>query len=151
ASGANVIEPPKDHPYPYRKGNKLLQPFSSDLTDAEKEILKPSVRRGEEIFKDPKRGACIGCHFDYGRQGLLAYDAWGTIIRPANLTVGVYRGGRRPIDLYRRIYSGVNGSNMPKLLDVAGESEADRQKRIWDLVNFVQVLPYPAMRQKFGI
>jgi hypothetical protein len=67
------------------------------------------------------------------------------------LTLGVYRGGRRPIDLYRRIYSGVNGSNMAPLVVLDGESEKDRQQRIWDLVNFVQVLPYRAMRDQFGI
>jgi mono/diheme cytochrome c family protein len=152
-SDKNIIEPPKDYPYPYKNKTtgKLIQPGGSDYDEDDLAILRKSVQRGHEIFKDPQRGGCIGCHFDYGRQSLLAYDAWGTIIRPADLTLGVYRGGRRPIDLYRRIYSGVNGSNMAPLVVLDGESEKDRQQRIWDLVNFVQVLPYRAMRDQFGI
>jgi hypothetical protein len=68
-----------------------------------------------------------------------------------DLTKGVYRGGRRPIDLYYRIHSGINGSNMASLLDVEGETPKDREKRIWDLINFLQVLPYPEMRKKYDI
>jgi mono/diheme cytochrome c family protein len=152
-SEKNVIVPPEQYPYPYKskKDDRPIQPGGSGYDDQDLETLKKSVQRGHAIFKDPKKGGCIGCHFDYGRQSQLAYDAWGTIIRPANLTLGVYRGGRRPIDLYRRIYSGVNGSNMAPLVILDGESEKDHQQRLWDLVNFVQVLPYPAMRDKFGI
>ena len=72
------------------------------------------------------------------------YDAWGTIVRPTDLTTGIYRGGRRPIDLYWRIHSGINGVSMPA-------SEKLEPKDIWDLVNFLQVLPYPAMREKYKI
>ena len=42
------------------------------------------------------------------------YDEWGTLVRPMNLTTGVYRGGRRPIDLYWRIKGGIEPSGMPK-------------------------------------
>jgi hypothetical protein len=64
-------------------------------------------------------------------------------VRPANLTTGVYRGGRRPIDLFWRIKLGVPPSQMPaadlKRDDAKGTDE------YWDLVNFVQALPYPQM------
>jgi mono/diheme cytochrome c family protein len=76
---------------------------------------------------------------------LLFYDDWGTIGRPADLTTGVYRGGRRPIDLYWRIHSGINGSNMP------GSASNLSSKDLWDIVNFLEVLPYPAMREEFGV
>lgn len=72
-----------------------------------------SAKAGFDLFRDDKASGCIGCHIDYGRQGKYFYDSWGTIGRPADLTLGVYRGGRRPIDLYWRIISGLNGSNMP--------------------------------------
>jgi mono/diheme cytochrome c family protein len=152
ANKDDVITPPAKYPYPYKNKDtgRLIQP--ADYATKDFDILKQSVQEGQKIFKDPSRGGCIKCHYDYGRRSDLAYDDWGTIIRKgADLTTGVYRGGRRPIDLYRRIHSGIPGSNMPPLLDVTGESEKDREKRIWDLVNFVQVLPYPAMREKFGI
>src|SRR5207248_2464538 len=32
---------------------------------------------------------------------------------PRNLRLGVYRGGRRPLDLYYRIHDGINGTPMP--------------------------------------
>jgi mono/diheme cytochrome c family protein len=48
----------------------------------------------------------------------------------------VYRGGRRPIDLYWRIHVGVPGSNMP------ANYPALNSEQIWDVVNFLQVLPY---------
>ncbi|MBV8228390.1 MAG: cytochrome c [Planctomycetaceae bacterium] len=63
-------------------------------------------------------------------------DEWGNPLRPANLNRGVYKGGRRPIDLYWRIAKGINGAKMP-----AHYPTLDPE-RIWDLVNFVLALPY---------
>jgi mono/diheme cytochrome c family protein len=57
-------------------------------------------------------------------------------VRPANLTAGVYRGGRRPIDLYWRLRGGIPPSGMPALADL---SDAE----LWDVVAFLQALPYP--------
>src|SRR5262249_7686320 len=83
------------------------------------------------------------CHLDYGRQVPFRYDAWGTLVRPANLTTGVYRGGRRPIDLYWRIKLGIPPSQMPSA-DLKRD-EAKGTDENWDLVNFVPALPYPQM------
>jgi mono/diheme cytochrome c family protein len=63
-------------------------------------------------------------------------DEWGNPLRPANLNRPVYKGGRRPIDLYWRIAKGINGSQMP------GHYPSIDEKQIWDLVNFVLALPY---------
>ena len=85
---------------------------------------------------------CRKCHGDFGRVNNYIYDDWGTIVRPANLTTGIYRGGRRPIDLYYRIHAGINGSNMPAF----GESVfATNPAEIWDIVNFLEALPYKKM------
>ncbi len=65
-------------------------------------------------------------------------DDWGTPLRPANLTDGQYKGGRRPIDLYWRIAKGINGTPMPAHLG----SQLQTDREIWDLVNFVLALPY---------
>jgi len=110
-------------------------PYDGDPADPPRE----SIVRGYHLFNGD--AACIGCHTDYGRNAPFRYDKWGTIVRPANLTAGVYRGGRRPVDIYYRIHSGVNPSNM------AGTSDtiANDPRRMWDLVNFVKALPYPAM------
>jgi len=63
-------------------------------------------------------------------------DEWGNPLRPANLTRAVYKGGRRPIDLYWRIAKGITGAQMPA--HYPGIDHA----QIWDLVNFVLALPY---------
>ncbi len=63
-------------------------------------------------------------------------DDWQNPLRPANLTLGRYKGGRRPIDLYWRIANGINGAKMP------GHASAIKPEQIWDLVNFVIQLPY---------
>jgi mono/diheme cytochrome c family protein len=63
-------------------------------------------------------------------------DEWGNPLRPANLNRPVYKGGRRPIDLYWRIAKGINGSQMP------GHYPSINEQQIWDLVNFLLVLPY---------
>jgi mono/diheme cytochrome c family protein len=104
-----------------------------------------SIQNGFRLFRETTAAGCIGCHTDYGRQPNYKYDAWGTIVRPTDLTSGVYRGGRRPLDLYWRIHSGVNGANM------AAFSNLLDSKAIWDLVNFLEVLPYPQMRKEYGI
>lgn len=67
-------------------------------------------------------------------------DDWGFPLRPANLNRGVYKGGRRPIDIYWRIAKGINGAKMPAHYPAIEPGE------IWDLVNFVLALPYePAL------
>jgi mono/diheme cytochrome c family protein len=63
-------------------------------------------------------------------------DDWRYPLRPANLNFGVYKGGRRPIDLYWRIAKGINGAKMP------AHYPTIEPERIWDLVNFVLALPY---------
>jgi mono/diheme cytochrome c family protein len=63
-------------------------------------------------------------------------DDWGNPLRPSNLNRGVYKGGRRPLDIYWRIAKGITGAQMP-----AHYPTIDH-KQIWDLVNFVLALPY---------
>lgn len=109
-----------------------------------------SVKRGQKIFlgevgKESGLASCVSCHLDYGRKAKYRYDSWGTLVRPNNLTQGVYRGGRRAADVFNRIHSGINGVGMPAF----GKNLKGQQ--IWDVVNFVQALPYPAMRAKAGI
>lgn len=73
-------------------------------------------------------------------------DEWGDPLRPANLTVPIYKGGRRPIDLYWRIAKGITGAQMPA--HYPGIDHA----QIWDLVNFVLALPYqPELLEERGV
>lgn len=115
----------------------LLKPTTTPAYSEEE--MKKSVTRGYKLFTDTQGAAsCIGCHSDYGRQVNFRYDAWGTLVRPANLTTGIFRGGRRPIDLFWRVKGGIIPSGMP-----AAASLKDEQA--WDVVNFLQALPHPRM------
>jgi mono/diheme cytochrome c family protein len=93
----------------------------------------------------PDKANCKQCHIDYGRQAKFKFDSWATLTRPNNFTNGVFRGGRRPIDIYHRVHSGINGANMTPFGSVLSSNS------IWDLANFVQSLSYPSMRRSMGV
>src|SRR5690606_27876037 len=57
-------------------------------------------------------------------------------LRPRNLRLGIYRGGQRPVDIYRRIHAGIKGTPMPAAGNVL------KPEQIWDVVNYVKQLPY---------
>jgi mono/diheme cytochrome c family protein len=129
----------------------LIRP--DEITSLAEASRMASVERGHELF----RSVCLSCHEDYGRKDNLKWDNWGTIVRPANLTLGLYRGGRRPIDLYWRI-NGIPGAAMPNNaqalatvdLKIKGhdgkEVEVPKEPwRLWDVVNFVQAVPHRSM------
>lgn len=61
-------------------------------------------------------------------------------IIPRNLRRGVYRGGRRPLDIYWRIKNGIDGGPMP-----AANSTLLQDDDIWDIVNYVLSLPFEDM------
>ncbi|TAH39592.1 MAG: cytochrome c [Planctomycetota bacterium] len=128
-----------------------------------------SVARGKALFLDATT-ECSACHGEDGkgqgpnvysaepfpdeitgelRTGYKKYDEWGTELkaaergyeaRPADLTRGFYRGGDRPIDLYRRIHQGVNGNIMPAF----GGNLTPEQ--IWDLVNYIYSIRFLGVR-----
>jgi mono/diheme cytochrome c family protein len=120
----------------------VLAPADKKKDAAAFEKQQASVKHGQKLFQT---GTCMGCHSEYGRKQNLFWDEWGTIVRPANLTAGVYRGGRRPVDLFWRIHSGINGTVMPP------GAGALKEEEMWDIVNFLQVLPYPQMRKVYGV
>ncbi|MEX1024580.1 MAG: c-type cytochrome [Planctomycetota bacterium] len=130
----------------------------------EGEVPEPtpeSIARGKQLFLGGEgTGAnCASCHGVAGlgngisateidpetEKPVLVKDEWGNPIAPRNLTHGIFRFGRRPIDIYRRIYSGINGTPMPAhigmqiTLDDGTKREID-ENDIWDLVHYVQYL-----------
>jgi mono/diheme cytochrome c family protein len=107
-----------------------------------------SLARGRELFLSPK-AKCAECHGEGGlgdgaqtrqvqpnRTEPGLFDDWGHEIRPRDLTTGIYRGGRRPVDLYRRIFAGIKGTPM------TGFGAALTEEEIWDLVNYVSSIPF---------
>lgn len=64
-------------------------------------------------------------------------------IPPRNLRLGIYRGGRRPLDVYRRLYTGINGAPMPGVGPAGPEGKGTvPSEDIWHIVNYVLSLPY---------
>jgi mono/diheme cytochrome c family protein len=110
-------------------------------------VPMPTAERivhGRKLFMDKNAGNCSSCHGDLGLgDGASAWEAdedgflnrivddWGFEILPRNLTTGIFRGGRRPIDIYRRITAGINGTPMPAAPDIL--TPDDR----WDIVHYV--------------
>ncbi|MFM7035308.1 MAG: c-type cytochrome [Planctomycetia bacterium] len=86
---------------------------------------------------------CVKCHNRDARGSKTAdvgVDIWGRVAYPADLSMGMLHGGRRSIDIYRRIYSGINGTPMPSSKDpdsTKKETAEERSQKIWELVHFV--------------
>mgnify|MGYP001221559909 CR=1 FL=1 len=95
-----------------------------------------TIQMGQELYLAQ---VCNKCHGIDGRGGLagnieIGRDSWGHETAAADLTSGMYRGGGRPIDIYRRIHSGINGTPMPSF----GQVFADDPDKIWYLVHFIR-------------
>ena len=108
------------------------------------EDYEASLQRATKLFLGDK-AACYKCHNKDGKANPKdivktelekMVDDWGFPNYPRNLTLGMYRGGRRPIDLYRRVFNGIKGTGMP----AGGTNLKDDQ--IWDLVNLIRAIPY---------
>jgi mono/diheme cytochrome c family protein len=102
-----------------------------------------SAARGYKAFT----GTCAGCHQDFGRAEQLKFDLWGTVVQPRNLTLGVYRGGRKGEDLYARVYGGIYPSTMPDSKAKAVAPAPDKPDELWDVVHFLQTLADPRGRK----
>jgi mono/diheme cytochrome c family protein len=132
-----------------QKPETAIQPDPYPYEETEEAFLA-SAARGAGLFLTGD-GSCISCHKNYGREAPYSYDVWGTVVRPRNNYDGVYRGGKRPIDLYYRVYAGIKGVGMTsydKILRPNDEEKAKKVDRLWDVVNFMRALPYPELRSK---
>jgi mono/diheme cytochrome c family protein len=141
------------------------------------EALAASIKRGKELFLGAKGLDCTKCHgvTALGDGGNIDYtstnpetdevmktapekagELFVLALRPAeprNLRLNVFRGGRRPIDIYRRIAVGIKGTPMPgRQIVQEGDTPEVAEKKltteeIWNLVDYVLSLPYePASR-----
>lgn len=126
--------------------DEQVQLIQERWRDAELDVVIPltpqprftaeHIVRGRDTFQ---KRECFKCHGPDGRaqneEALKSklLDEWGHPTRAADLTSGMLRGGGRPIDVYRRIHSGVKGTPMPGHAQML-ESEPDT---LWDLTAFV--------------
>lgn len=146
------------------------------LPETERPPMTPeSIAIGQQLFVSAT-AKCSDCH---GKSGLgngpqtLAveqnqiepglHDAWGHIVVPRNLRTGIYRGGRRPVDIYRRIAAGIKGTPMngfktnlynasdEKLGLKVGLKGDEKDLAVWHIVNYVLSLPYEDYQPGSGV
>ena len=66
-------------------------------------------------------------------------------LKPRNIQEGKLRGGREPMEIYRRIRYGIVGSPMPAATVVSSPDQTGLQEDdVWHLVNFVLSIAKPA-------
>jgi mono/diheme cytochrome c family protein len=151
-----IPELPTDFPVPATR-EEVLQAVQS----SEDSPLKASVMRGKEIFAS-EAAACSKCHGKegYGDGQTQDYDDWtkewtknisidpadeqaqiplvarGALpprkILPRDFRIGLFRGGAKPEQIYRRIAEGIDGTPMPANMLPTED--------IWHLVNYVRSL-----------
>lgn len=135
ADGPDAVIVPKTHRVPptqasLDRGKKLYFSKTAKCADCHGLSGRGDGAQTEDFMTIPKSAP----ERKYEVIGLR--DDWGFAIQPRNLTRGIYRGGRRPVDIYRRIYAGIKGTPMP------GFSTGLKEDEIWDLVNYVLSLPF---------
>jgi mono/diheme cytochrome c family protein len=98
---------------------------------------RQSIELGRAAFMQRE---CWKCHGKDGRGGRgmedsqdVGKDAWGRTALAADLSSGMLHGGHRPIDVYRRIYSGINATPMPSF----AQAFSDAPETIWHLTHFI--------------
>ena len=116
---------------PLRNPSLVVEPPPPPFDTPEERLA--SIARGRRIFQS-KEAQCVKCHRQEGRgdgEQKDLYDDWNK---------GIFRGGSRPIDLYRRICVGIKGTPMP----AAGPGKAGKgalsPAQIWDLATYVRWL-----------
>lgn len=67
---------------------------------------------------------------------------------PRNLRANLFRGGRRPLDLFRRIHQGIAGTPMPAGGPAApGAQGTLSEQEMWQIVDYVRSLPFEPASQ----
>lgn len=112
--------------------------------EADDTVVQPLTRQPKFTMEHVERGkkafltkGCSKCHGEDGRGQTadnIGQDGWGFGTRAADLTSGMLHGGQEPIDIYRRIYSGINGTPMPGF----AASLQEEPDTLWDLVAYVK-------------
>jgi mono/diheme cytochrome c family protein len=141
-------------------GELVVDPPEREDPPSNPAEVAASIARGRDIFLS-KEAQCIQCHgptaLGDGKDGgpEKDYDDWnkekkpGDLarwllpkqeLRPRNLRLGIYHGGRRPLDIYRRVRGGIPGTPMPA--GGEGATAVLKPNDIWNVVDFVLSLPY---------
>lgn len=136
-----------------------------------------SIARGRELFAGTVAN-CIKCHgmTALGDAMVTDYDDWTKefydvknpdkfeeiyahdgaalpprTIRPRNLRMNVFRGGRRPVDLYWRLSNGIAGTPMPAA-PIRSDSDPEDSPNlstddVWHIIAYVRNLPFEELSE----
>ncbi|HVT28546.1 MAG TPA: cytochrome c [Lacipirellulaceae bacterium] len=114
-----------------------MEALRKDLTKAkgdDAEHIKEQIRSTQKEYKE--------------REAVIATLLPPRHAIPRNLREGILRGGRRPIDIFWRISAGIRGMPMPASGPAApGAPGTLTQEQIWQLVDYVQSLPFEPASQ----
>ncbi|MCK6545473.1 c-type cytochrome [Myxococcota bacterium] len=117
----DLLDQPEPTPVP--------TPASRPDTSAE------TIARGKTIYEEQQCGACHGAKGKGdGASAKALKDSEGRPIPVRDFTTGLFRGGQRPIDLYYRFTTGMDGSPMPSFGDLLDDTER------WALVDYIMSL-----------
>jgi cytochrome c oxidase cbb3-type subunit 2 len=121
-----------DFPYAWFEEEEPEEPIHIGAPPIPSEDL---LARGEEVWQQAK---CWECHGDTGKGDGPKSDEldtdWGFPIEPADLTIGQFKSGPGPDDIFRTMSTGLGGTPMPSYEDSL--SERDR----WALSYYVLAL-----------
>ena len=123
---------------------EIIKPILARWDQAQSHVVYPSlpmpvftaavIDKGKNAFQ---KVGCSQCHGHDGRGQLLTNkelnDSWGNPTKAADLTSGMLHGGTEPLDIFRHIDAGINGTPMPSF-HAALEKEPET---IWHLVGYV--------------
>jgi mono/diheme cytochrome c family protein len=150
--------------------------MTEEQKQEQRELMRVARLRGRELFYGS--GNCFSCHGEtaLGDGTIDIYDEWTAELEPKvparlqeyldlgalppryllprNLRQGVFRGGRRPIDIYWRIRHGIEGATMPAVPyrdPETGQGPATglTPEDIWSIVEYVSSLQYDEFSQGF--
>ena len=158
-----------------KAGDKVIHPDSQFLPELDRSAdeIAVSAAKGQALYYDANKGNCFSCHGPgaLGDGQTTDFDDWNKAIkefadsnaendprmlgalpvrntRPRNLRMGIYRGGGRPIDIYRRLHAGINGTPMPAVGPASpGAQGTLTPEEIWQLVDYVRSLPFEPISQ----
>ena len=126
--------------------NKAKQHTVEPVT-REPPYTRESIELGKKAFLS-ETAICYKCHGEDGRgqttDNIKGFqDAWGFQTRAADLSAGMFHGGQQATNIYRRIYSGINGTPMPSFQTKL----ADQPDTFWHLVHYVQYISSARRRE----
>jgi mono/diheme cytochrome c family protein len=112
---------------------KQIDPSILISVPAEPPTTPQGLEAGKALFKK----ACAACHGLEGKGDgqQMMNDSEGYLLKPRDLTAGIFKGSSKSEDLYYRINAGIPGSPMPGYQGIFPDEE------IWNLIHYVQTLP----------